>query len=463
MCGRYALHLRPSEVRERLEEQNMPSDSAPSDEDDQLRQSYNFAPGYHGLIYRADTSDYGNSKNTTDGGVSTKFESPKKKMKFSQPKVDGLATEEIKYKLQAAKWGLVPFWTKRPPDYASQMRTINCRDDSLMQNGGLWGTVKQRKRCVVVVEGFYEWLEKGKDKLPHYMKRKDGQIMCLAGLWDVVTYENMEKGDKLYSYTIITTDSNKQLKFLHNRMPVILEPGSAEMQMWLDPTNIGWTEELQGILKPYTGELECYQVDKAVGKVGNNKPNFVVPLDSKENKNNIMNFFGSRTSAKTDSSPTKDIGESRETSFNVDYSESGAPLPKPKSKEVQDFERAIQESKATGTNVHAAADRTPERVIKLEIAEIDSAEVSEASNTLLGKRKRDSEIKKECDGINHDTLLRASTPPLRTFIKREATSPELPAASKMTTPRKSPSKKCHSQRKGLQRAKICQRKRGAPH
>ena len=32
----------------------MPVDDAPDDHDDSVRQSYNFAPGYRGLVYRAD-------------------------------------------------------------------------------------------------------------------------------------------------------------------------------------------------------------------------------------------------------------------------------------------------------------------------------------------------------------------------------------------------------------------------
>jgi hypothetical protein len=35
----------------------MPVEEAPDDED--VRQSYNFAPGYHGIVYRADVPDYG--------------------------------------------------------------------------------------------------------------------------------------------------------------------------------------------------------------------------------------------------------------------------------------------------------------------------------------------------------------------------------------------------------------------
>ena len=251
MCGRYALSLRPSQVRQRLVDQNMPADEAP-DDDQQVRQTYNFAPSYHGLIYRANTSDRGAGQGDSHGDDGEP--SPKKaKLSHSPPEVDGRATKETKYKLQAARWGLIPFWTKRPPDYASQMRTINCRDDSLAQSGGMWNTMKQRKRCIVVAEGFYEWLKKngGRDKIPHFVKRKDGELMCFAGLWDMVKYEGSD--EKLYTYAIITTDSNKQLNFLHDRMPVILEPGSEAMKAWLDPSHVGWDKDLQSLLKTVRG------------------------------------------------------------------------------------------------------------------------------------------------------------------------------------------------------------------
>lgn len=73
------------------------------------------------------------------------------------------------------------------------MKTINARDDSLAANGGMWNTMKKGKRCIVVAQGFYEWLKKngGKEKFPHYTKRKDGQLMCFAGLWDCVQYEGI--------------------------------------------------------------------------------------------------------------------------------------------------------------------------------------------------------------------------------------------------------------------------------
>ena len=72
------------------------------------------------------------------------------------------------------------------------MKTINARDDSLIENRGMWNTMKQRKRCIVVAQGFYEWLKKsgGKEKIPYFTRRKDAKLMYFAGLWDCVRYES---------------------------------------------------------------------------------------------------------------------------------------------------------------------------------------------------------------------------------------------------------------------------------
>ncbi|KAI8942792.1 hypothetical protein NX059_000835 [Plenodomus lindquistii] len=399
MCGRYALALRPSEVRHQLEEANMPVEETP--EDDAVRQSYNFAPGYHGLVYRADGADFGGGEHHDTKDASE-----------ADVKREG-ATENTKYKLQSMQWGLVPFWTKRNPDYGSKMKTINCRDDSLIEDRGMWTTMKKKKRCIIVAQGFYEWLKKNnsKEKLPHFTKRKDGQLMCFAGLWDCVQFEgksqspntkpdnqdclqdttktvkpvhvalrhpmlhcnlrmlqskhsqvfNSRPTEKLFTYTIITTDSNKQLNFLHDRMPVILENGSEAIRTWLDPRRTEWSNDLQSLLQPFKGELEVYPVSKDVGKVGNNSPSFLVPISSSANKNNIANFFGNQHKAAkakpdekaiiktehdvqdstTDQGDIKiqhDMNETRATTDRVEGTEDNAPMPIPSISEsrVQD-------------------------------------------------------------------------------------------------------------------------------
>ncbi|UNI15591.1 hypothetical protein JDV02_002113 [Purpureocillium takamizusanense] len=293
MCGRYALALRPSQVRQMMEDDDMPVAYAPDDDGPGApRQSYNFAPGYHGIVYRADTPDWGTgpaprSHARADDAAAEESTDKEKEVSASDAAV---APVHVQYKLQSMKWGLIPFWTKRNPDYSTMMRTINCRDDSLSTPGGMWASMKARKRCIVIAQGFFEWLKTGpKDKLPHYVKRKDGHLMCLAGLWDCVQYDGSD--EKLYTYTIITTDSNKQLKFLHDRMPVMFDPGSDKIKQWLDPSKHEWDRQLQSLLKPFDGQLEVYPVSKDVGKVGNNSPSFIIPLNSKENKSNIANFF----------------------------------------------------------------------------------------------------------------------------------------------------------------------------
>lgn len=357
MCGRYVLSLTPSQVRRRFEDQDLPVDDAEEDDDERLRQTYNFAPGYHGLIYRAQTTGHGESESddvphdagtAEPTGTEDTRSSPAKSARGDQQH------EKARYKLQAAKWGLIPFWTKRAPDYAGQLKTINCRDDSLIEDRGMWTTMKKRKRCIVVAEGFYEWLKKnnGKEKIPHFVKRKDGGLMLFAGLWDMVMYEGSE--EKLYTYTIITTDSNKQLNFLHDRMPVIFEAGSPELKNWLDPSINTWSKDFQKSLKPFSGELECYPVDRAVGKVGNNSPLFTVPIDSPENKKNIANFFGNQRksasdvaakneAARQEQDVVHDDKETRTTTSKVETSEDNAPLPKPDGQGDQELAKHIKQ------------------------------------------------------------------------------------------------------------------------
>ena len=81
-------------------------------------------------------------------------------------------------------------------------------------------------------------------------------------------------------------------------MPVILDHASENMKTWLDPQRYEWSKGLQDCLKPFDGELECYPVSKEVGKVGNNSPTFIIPITSKENKNNIANFFANSKAKK---------------------------------------------------------------------------------------------------------------------------------------------------------------------
>lgn len=86
----------------------MPVFEAPADDDEEdehpPRQSYNFAPGYNGLVYRADVPYYG------AGPRSQKVNDIEESVKDGENDMDvggdsNDQSEPVKYKLQSMKWG----------------------------------------------------------------------------------------------------------------------------------------------------------------------------------------------------------------------------------------------------------------------------------------------------------------------------------------------------------------------
>lgn len=87
-------------VRYQLQEHNMPVEDAPDDDD--VRQTYNFAPGNYGLVYRADVPDHGAGSRHDAGVQSTEHGSTQGSGDQSSAVKD---PTETRYKLQAMKWG----------------------------------------------------------------------------------------------------------------------------------------------------------------------------------------------------------------------------------------------------------------------------------------------------------------------------------------------------------------------
>jgi hypothetical protein len=172
-------------------------------------------------------------------------------------------------------------------------------------------------------------------------------------------------------------------------MPVILNNGSDAIRTWLDPSRTEWSTDLQSLLKPYEGELECYQVSKDVGKVGNNSPSFLVPIDSVENKNNIANFFGNqrkaakcKTEQQTIAKAEQDVeasttqgghvkighyvNETRATTDRVEGTEDNAPMPVPGSPGLQTDEpqKGVKRERSALEDDGSTADVEPPGLVK---------------------------------------------------------------------------------------------------
>lgn len=96
------IQQRATFVRHQFEAHDMPVADAPDDDD--VRQTYNFAPGSHGLVYRADVPDYGAGNRNHGHGEAA--EGAAEVSEEPPPQLEDV--KEIKYKLQTMKWGSCP-------------------------------------------------------------------------------------------------------------------------------------------------------------------------------------------------------------------------------------------------------------------------------------------------------------------------------------------------------------------
>ena len=121
---------------------------------------------------------------------------------------------------------------------------INARAETLAEKPA-FKSLFRTKRCIVPMDGFYEWkagVEGGpvnaKGKLlkqPMYIHRADGDPLAVAGLWTRWKDLDDPEGRFLHSVTVITTAANHTMEPVHDRMPAILDP--SQWAKWLDPAN----------------------------------------------------------------------------------------------------------------------------------------------------------------------------------------------------------------------------------
>jgi putative SOS response-associated peptidase YedK len=143
------------------------------------------------------------------------------------------------------RWGLVPHWADAP---ASPHKMINARSETLDQRPA-FREAFNRFRCLIPADGFYEWAvadPRGPVGRPvkqaFHITRGDGEPFAFAGLWSI-----WRRGEaQIRSCSIITTTANPAVAPLHDRMPVILEPGAEAT--WLDPATP--RPELVDLLRP---------------------------------------------------------------------------------------------------------------------------------------------------------------------------------------------------------------------
>ena len=168
------------------------------------------------------------------------------------------------------RWGLVPSWAK---DISIGSRMINARAETIVEKPSFRRAL-QKRRCLVLSDGFYEWKGIGKNKQPMYVGLRSGEPFGMAGLWEAWKSPD---GEWLHSCTIITTEPNTLMEPIHNRMPVIL-PRESE-PLWLDP-GVDDPSKLTDLLRPYPADaMTARPVSGLVNNARNDFPECIAPLE----------------------------------------------------------------------------------------------------------------------------------------------------------------------------------------
>ncbi len=182
--------------------------------------------------------------------------------------------------LRMFKWGLELPWEKSPK---VGPKLVNARSETVNDKTAFRDAFAQR-RCLIPVDGFYEWNKRPNGSQPFFFSRKDKRPFALAGLWERYEYPG---GHILESCTILTCAANKLMRPIHRRMPVVLP--EADWQFWLsiDSKN---AHHLNEIMKPdSTDFLQAWPVSRNANNTANDDPELLKQIwDDEEGQFNLF-------------------------------------------------------------------------------------------------------------------------------------------------------------------------------
>ena len=171
----------------------------------------------------------------------------------------------------AARWWLTPYWSKTPvPRYA----TFNAKCENLEKSGTFRDSFRYR-RCVVPVDGFYEWTDSPLGRLPYHVEPADGGPLLLGGVWD--RWRDRETDAVIHSFAVVTTPVHPGLAWLHDRQPLMLSRADADA--WMDHDREPPPGDLRDLFAPrLPGPLAAVPVSSYVGNARNKGPRCTEPI-----------------------------------------------------------------------------------------------------------------------------------------------------------------------------------------
>ena len=152
-------------------------------------------------------------------------------------------------------WGL-------PPAGEGRSFLINARMETAAQKPTFRDAFASR-RCLVVASGWYEW---SAPKRPWHVQLADGGVMGMGGLL-------LRRGNE-DRFVIMTSAANGELTAIHHRQPLVLPPDSWDR--WLAGSQ---QDAAELCVAAPAASFNWYRVGPAVGRVAEDHPELVTPLD----------------------------------------------------------------------------------------------------------------------------------------------------------------------------------------
>ena len=171
---------------------------------------------------------------------------------FEFPKVPVILNTAPEIITTQYHWGLVPTWSK---DLDFRKNTLNARIETLEEKPSFKNVTSNR--CLVIASSFFEWHwndEKGKSKDKYQIFSAEEELFAMAGLYSF--WRNPADGEPKNSFTILTTEANETMAYVHNhkkRMPVVLK--KEDESAWLDTQN-----KIEAFSFPYSANLLAFPV-----------------------------------------------------------------------------------------------------------------------------------------------------------------------------------------------------------
>jgi putative SOS response-associated peptidase YedK len=171
------------------------------------------------------------------------------------------------------RWGLIPAWVKDPKQFAL---VINARAETVLEKPAFKNAMK-RRRCLLPVDGYYEWHQLEGRKRPFFIRPRNGGLVAFAGLVETWVGPN---GEELDTVAIVTAAARGGLATLHSRVPVTIAPG--DYARWLDGDATDAGAAVLLLRAPEDGAFVWHEVSTRVNRVVNDDAQLLLPISAEQ-------------------------------------------------------------------------------------------------------------------------------------------------------------------------------------